>query len=1061
MRKLLYLSLILLLSNMSVTFAQKVLVTGQITDKNTGENLPGVNVLIKGTTEGTITNLNGEFSLKADPSKDVLIVSFIGFKSELVELKGRTKIEIGMSEDQEVLDEVVVVGYGTVKKKDLTGSIATVNNESLAKTTNTSLIDGLQGRVAGASIISNEGTPGAGLQFQIRGATSINSAGQPLYVIDGFPIEAVNLGVQSNSDMSSSGNPIADLNPADIESVQILKDASATAIYGSRGANGVIMITTKKGDKGSMKVFYNASYGVQHLPQSKRFELMNAQEYSKFMYERSLIESDNVTGVFDRTLEGDSKYRDWETMENPEGSNWQDAVFKEGYVMTHNLNFNGGNEHTRYNIGLGYYEHDGLVDNNTFKRYSSNIKINTKLNEKFNINFVTNLSRTSNDGIATGGGGGSVKSSGIVMQTLRTKPTLPLDYGADDEDFEVDDADLDLTNPLVTINDVTKKVTTNRLLANGTANYSILDNLVLTSRWGVNLQTVNFESFYPVSTGRGRRAIGGNGTGTMGNNEFITLLNENILNYNVKFGGKSELKAMVGFTMEESNRSYFSAVNNDFSYGGMGTDNFGVGLQPGIPTSRRERNALMSGLARVNYIYGGKLHLTASLRADGSSRFGENNKWGYFPSGAVAYTLSEESFFKDNVSFMNQLKLRASYGKTGNQNIANYTSIHQLGIANYVLDGSTLTGGLRAVNLANPDLKWETTEQYNAGIDLSFFESRLMANVDLYYKYTTDMLLNVELPATTGYKRQMSNLGSMENKGIELSLTGYIIDKKDLSWSSTLTWTANRNKVLDLGSEAGFLAVSYGNVSGRIIEGQPIGLFWGFEQDGYYNNLEEVNNVPSGHIYKNLVTVGQMRFKDLVKSEEDPEGLINDEDRTIIGSYQPKFYGGLSNNFKYKGFTLDVLLNFRYGGSVYNGTVADLTNSNNYSLNRLKAVGGEESFQEAQYDDENNLLNADQDANYPFVAAKYTTNMVDTFVEDGSFVRLQSVSLGYTIPNRIVKKMNMSRLNVYVRGENLYVLTNYSGFDPEVNMGGATLPGVDWGAYPRPVSYTVGLKATF
>jgi TonB-linked SusC/RagA family outer membrane protein len=1005
--------------------AQSLKVSGKVTDAGSGESLPGVNVIIKGTTTGVITNLDGFYSIEVPNSNSELNFSFVGYEPATVRVNGQSTLDIKLEVKATQLDEMVVVGYGVVHKSDLTGSVAKVRNEDLRQTTNTDITSSLQSRVSGVMIQSNEGSPGAGMSIQIRGASSVNASSQPLYVIDGFPVEMESLGINTGID-GPQPSALSNIDPNNIESIEILKDASAAAIYGARGANGVVLITTKSGKSGKTKLTFDASYGVQRV--TKKLDLLDSRGFAEYHF---LREGSNP----------DSKFADYQAYSSADTTNtdWQKELYGMGKVQNYSLGIQGGNDKTLFNINGGYFKHDGIIDHNTFERYSSDVKVNTKITDRLKADFVVRLGHTITDGVATGGGS-TPKSSGIVRQALRTSPLRPLDYSLEIAEAENDDEVSlnDLTNPFLFVSEVTNINNTTRIIGNFSLTYTILKGLDYKINVGTSHNNVKYEAYYPSTTGRGKNV---NGLGIVGQNQSRKWVHESILTYNTKIGDDHRLTAMGAYTTEESYSDKMMAQNTQFSYESLGTSFIGVGTEALTPFTSKEENSLMSYLGRINYSFKNRYLFTASFRADGSSRFGDDNKWGYFPSGSFAWRVSEENFLK-NSNIISSLKLRTSYGKTGNQRIGNYQSIASFGIENYTFNQIT-NAGVAYSRVANPGLKWETTDQYDAGFDLGLFEGKLMFTVDAYYKKTTDMLMKVPTPITSGFSNYMTNIGSMENRGLEISVNASIVNKKNFSWSSNLNISFNRNKVLSLGDGADYISVKD---YARVIVGQPIGIFWGFKQEGIMETEEQASLYSKSGSYRKFAKVGQRRYADLnPESSSDDKIVIDDKDKTIIGRYEPKFFGGFSNNIRYKNWSLDMLLSFKYGGDVFN--------ANRYNLegflhqhNRLASVL--------------DYWNPETNPNslMPVPGASDMGKAIDTWIEDGSYLRISAVTLNYSFPKVWLQRIGLTGARIYVKGENLHTFTNYSGYDPEVNMGGSLSPGYDFGAYPRSRTISFGLN---
>ncbi len=708
--------------------AQNFKITGEVIDGSSGEAIPGVNVTIKGSTVGVSTDIDGHYEISAKEG-DMLVFSFIGYNNRVRKVLKKSVINVRLDSNVEGLDEVVVIGYGTMKKSDLTGAVSSVKSEALQQAQSVNIAEALQGHTAGVMISSNEGSPGAGMSIQIRGASSLNASSQPLYVIDGFPIEMQSLGINTGIS-GSQPSPLNDIDPSSIESIEILKDASATAIYGARGANGVILVTTKGGKIGKSKISVDITGGVQVM--DSRLDLLDSRGYAEYMYLKE-------------GMSEDSEFKNYNTYADSTNTDWQDELFNLGEIKNVNVALTGGTKKTIYAISGGLYDHKGIVgNNNRFKRYTSNINLTHKYSSKLDINVNLKIAHTNTNGVATGGSG-TPKNAGIVRQIMRARPTRSVDYKTETLD-DLDDSGTvqDLTNPMLFVNEVVNNNTTTRIIGNAAATYRFLPGFSLKIRGGVNNNKVKYQAFYPKTTGKGKYD---NGLAIMGNNEFKTLVNENILTYIKKFNDHS-VNVMGAFALEETEMFKSEMENTQFEYDNLNINAIQSGTLPRTPTSKLEKSSLMSYLGRFNYSYKGRYMLTASFRADGSSRFGTENKWGYFPSGSLAWRASEEKFIKD-LGFISNLKFRASYGQTGNQRIGNYLSISQFSIENYVFN-DVVSSGLAPKSIGDTKLKWETTAQSNLGFDLGLFNNRILFTAEAYYKKTSDMLLKVNVPVTSG-----------------------------------------------------------------------------------------------------------------------------------------------------------------------------------------------------------------------------------------------------------------------------------------------------------------------
>ncbi|WP_020531937.1 SusC/RagA family TonB-linked outer membrane protein [Flexithrix dorotheae] len=1031
---------------------QQQMISGKVVSVEDGEPLPGVSILIKGTNNGTTTDFNGKYSLSA-PENGVLQFSFIGFETLEVGIGNQSTLDITLKPDMEQLEEVVVVGYGTVKKSDLTGSVSSVKAKELAKSTVSSFDQGLSGRAAGVQVTQQTGQPGGATSIRIRGGNSINSSNEPLYVIDGFPY-------YNDNNASSSGavsgapalNVLATLNPGDIENIEILKDASATAIYGSRGANGVILITTKRGKSGKGKVNFETYYGTQEV--IKTIPVLNARQYAEFR---------NMAFVDGRGQNGNGlpTYSDEEVAAMGEGTNWQDEIFRTAPIQNYQLTFNGGSDAVRYAISANYFKQDGVIINSDLERYSLRANLDADISKNLKIGNNLNLSYLSSNLARTGGGRSgtnSIQSPGagnIVQDALFYNPVIPVrdengEFTSDNNSDTKGDgggnqANTPNGNPVAFATLATQKSSTVRILENLFAEYSILENLKFKVMVGADIISNKENSYLPSSIIQGRTAP--NGAASIGNLQSISWLNENTLSYNTTLGTDHSFNALIGMTSQKYTSERLGASGRDFP-----TDvNQMYSLQSANIIDPSYSNyfdwSLLSYLFRINYGYKGKLLFTFSGRSDGSSKFGENNKFGFFPSAAIAYRIGDEEFFQGQ-SLMNDLKLRFSAGITGNQEIPPYQTISTLGINRYPYNNESPSIGYVPTQIGNPDIKWETTKQINLGFDVEFFSGRIALTGDIYYKKTDDLLLQVRLPFSSGFANSFNNIGAVENKGFELALNTVNFEG-DFSWTSQFNISANRNKVLDFGEEnERYIGSDYnlfkGQAVGLIRKGEPIGNFVGYINDGIIKNQTELDNAPkSGNDY-----IGSRRFVDL-----NGDNIINNEDRAVIGNALPDFIGGFNNSLKYKNFSLDFLFQFSVGNEIYNMTQLEheflngRQNNSTTVLNRF--IPG---------------VNEDTDVaragNPPYI---YFRQSHSRWIEDGSYIRLKNLTLSYDLPvdNLDIKWLRSSR--VYVSGQNLWLLSDYRGYDPEVNINpqSNTLIGFDYASYPSAKVYMIGLNFGF
>ncbi|CAM4070800.1 TonB-linked outer membrane protein, SusC/RagA family [Pedobacter westerhofensis] len=990
---------------------------GTVIDAKTKETLIGAIVHIQGTTHEVSTDKSGSFSfVTGQKFPYTLTVSFIGYEKATV-VVDQSPVVISLKESFNQLNDVIVVGYGTQKKADLTGAIASISESEFKKTPVTSLDNGLRGRASGVQVTSTSNQPGGGTSIRIRGSNSVNTGSEPLYVIDGFPIYNDNNSFSSGVISGPKTNALALINPNDIVSIEVLKDASATAIYGSRGANGVVLVTSKKGQAGADKIEFNSYVGIQKV--AKTIPVLNATDFAKLVNEAN----------------GSKIYTDQQIASFGEGINWQNEIFRDAPVQNYQLGVSGGDQKTKYAVSLNYFDQEGVVIHSGFKRYSARFNFEKKLTDQLTFGSTVTSSRTGGNQVlsATSGGEGTI---GVVAAALAFSPILPVRNASGAYTLE-NDRGIPMGNPVATANEITNESFTNRTLANVFAELKLVKGLALRSSVGADLLN-NKEKYYAPRTVLAGYTV--QGLGRVGSLNSNSWLNENTLSYTNTLG-KHSLNALAGFTIQKNKSESIISSASGFVNDNLKADNLGSGAVINSPVTAVNSFSLMSYLGRVNYAYANKYLLTLTARVDGSSKFGANNKYGFFPSGSLAWKLSEEDFIKQ-LDVFSALKLRGSYGKTGNQEIASYQSLAGLTSFSYII-GDKVVKGFAPGNIPNPDLKWESTAQTDIGLDAGFFNNRLNVTVDAYYKKTTNMLLFINVPWSTGFSSALQNIGSLENKGLELSLNANILDK-GLKWNANFNISWNKNKVLDLGSVSQILTGEingYLKISDPIViqPGQPLGSFYGYVSEGIFQNTAEV----AASAQKTAVP-GDRRYADL-----NGDGKIDASDRKFIGNAQPKFFGGMSHDFAYKSFDLGFSVNWVYGNEILNSTRAELDlptgqkNSSQRVLNRWTATNPSNTIQRASL-------------NRAFLFS-------DALLEDGSYLRLNTVTLGYHLPAKVVKALRISNLKVYASALNLLTITHYTGYDPESNQSGQNniLRGIDSDSYPNARTFLLGLNVGF
>ncbi len=1041
-KTVLFLLLSLLLSSM-ISAQNQLKVTGTVTDSDNVPIIGATLILRDNPSVGTITDEDGKFSLQL-PADAVLTVSFVGYQTQLVVVGGRTDLRITLLEDDKLLDEVVVVGYGTMRRGDLTGSIASIRSEELTKTNPSTLAEALQGKIAGVRVNSQSGEPGSGINIEIRGANSINAGSQPLYVIDGIPMD-VNEDEVATSDVGNStrANPLAFLNPADIQSVDILKDASAAAIYGARGANGVILITTKSGRAGKTNITANLSYGVTEV--TKRIDMINGQEYANYRYERY---PNSQAWAID--TDGDGIRDSPRDVSHLPSYNWQDELFRQGAVSQVNLSMQGGRDNTTYTASLGYEKINALVKNNDFTSYSGRIRLDHQASDKLKIGANVYWGKTLNKGVASSGGGGG-QWSGLIQEIYTYRPVLIYDPSSEDEPISL----------MSNVMEAYRETDFNRIVGNAFLEYNIMKGLRLRVQGGGTTTASKLTEFFGNNTIWGRVP---NGRAALRHTQTNAFSQTNTLTFNKTVTKGHVLSGVAGFEVNTYKLETLFTRAENFEDQSTGAFDMTKALitQPTV-TNITETNR-MSFFGRLNYSIRQKYIFTGTLRADGSSNLGRGNRFGYFPSMAFAWRALDEPFMKKQDVF-SDLRFRLSYGVTGNDRITPYQSLAQLSPAYYASNGN-LVYGIAPITSENPFLKWETTEQYNLGIDAAVLNGRIALTAEAYYKITNGMLLNSEIAGQSGFVRQWQNIGDMENKGLEFTLNTINVDTRDFKWNSTFNIYFNRNKVVSLGGTAD-IPVIFGNGYltdvGIVREGQPLGTAFGYVWDGIYQiddftwQNDSDPRIPHGdrdYVLKEgiptltgaAVIPGVFRYKDL-----DGNNEINADDRKIISNSNPKFAGGLANEFSYRNFTLHMFFEGVYGNDIFNAFPT-----------RVEAGQGADAYNLTRVYWENRWTPENPSNRYASITSNNTDQYVSTYyVEDGSYLRFRTLSLSYNFRPKILKRLGVTNLRAYASVDNLHVWTNYSGLDPDVRSNNNLLPGYDRLAYPRARTYLFGIDMTF
>ncbi len=1025
-------------------------ITGIVRDQ-AGNILVGASVVQKDGNIGTVTDAKGAFSITVPGGTD-LHISYTGFISQTVRTANLNYIEVTLMEDVQNMEEVTVVGYGTVNKKDLTGAVTGIKSEDIMQSRPVSLVNAMQGRMAGVQISSQSGELGANSRISIRGATSVYGSSQPLYVIDGIQMD-VNANEIASAKMGNGSqlDPLASINPADIESIEVLKDASATAIYGSRGANGVILVTTRSGRAGRSRINYDGNVNLGVV--SKRIDVLGASDFIDY---RKIIDPNSPLFYSDSNRDG--AYNELDSPLDPyalPSHDWQDEMLRTAISHNHNLSLDGGNEKTQYSGSVGYTKYQGIIINNNYQRVTSRLKLDHQSTERLKVgtNFNTSFSKF-NGASQSGGEGGTF--NGVVQSLVTSRPVEVFVPSWDNTGVYV--------SPISMLEDAIKSTSIIRANMNAYADYKIMEGLTFNTSVGGILSSSKGDEFYGKNTEWG---AGNNGRAIVSESRAYNIANTNQLTYKKDFGW-SKLDAIAVFELNHYNYESFGVDNGNYLDENNGPYNISKGSVLNSLYSFRDVNNRVSYLSRINYDLYGRYLFTVSLRADGSDKFGKANRYGYFPSAAAAWRLSEEKFLQ-NVDFLSDLKLRLSYGRTGNERIPSHQ--YMANMENSYYNG---TLGLSPSTMANPDLKWEATDQYNAGLDLGIFNNRIQLTMDAYRKITNDMLMPAPVPSQSGFSSQWKNMGRIDNEGIEIQLSTVNIRNSNFEWSTNFNISTNRNTVRDLGG-VDFIPVNIGggwitNV-GRVMIGHPIGTAYGYVFDGVYQ-LDEFtwqnNSDPSipfddrsftlkdgvVSVQGTNVKPGSFKFKNLNGSADN---IVDEEDQTIISRSNPKFFGGINNTFRYKGIELSIFLNGSYGNQIFNES-------------RFRLEGGTPlAWLNLSQDFWNNRWTPENPTNeYGTFSldTKNTTSMKTSsyYVEDASFLRLKTLSLGYTVPNDLLKRAgmgNVSNLKLYATADNLYTWTSYTGFDPEIDSNNALLPGFDRISYPRTRSIIFGINLTF
>ncbi|MBD2755997.1 TonB-dependent receptor [Spirosoma validum] len=1001
-------------------------VSGKVTS-DAGEGLPGVSVVIKGTTTGTVTDVNGNFTLNVSDNNATLVFSFVGFQSKEVVVNNQTTLNVTLATDVQSLSEVVVVGYGTQRRQELTTAVTSVSSKSLERQPVAGFDQALQGQAPGIQVTSPTGAPGAGINVRIRGNNSVSLSNSPLYVIDGVPVlptydRELSVGNQRP-------NPLNTLNPSDIQSIDVLKDGAAAAIYGLRASNGVVVITTKRGKSGKAQVSFNAYYGIQQL--RKKIPLLNSRQFAQYYNDaqRAAGQSPSFTNL-------DSL---------PYNTDWQDAVYRQAAIRNYQISLSGGTDKTKYYVSGGYFKQDGIALNSGFDRYNFKLNLDQQMSTRFRLGTSLNLSRTNTNGSVRSELGAG--NSGTVLGALAQIPIIPIRNA--NGTYSINPFQ-QFDNPVGNLLETRNNAVIYQVIGNAYGELDILKNLTFKSSFGLDFRSQIENEFvsrdYPGLQNASSATRGSARTGT---NQQLIWLWENTVTYDPNIGDKHNLTLLAGQSTQVSDR--FTSGASVTGFPSNAVPYLSAGTQFTRPSSYQDQWGLFSLFARAIYNYDERYLATLSLRADGSSRFSSNNRFGYFPAVSLGWRVSREPFFPQN-SAVNDLKVRASFGANGNQEIGAYDRFSTYSSGYNYANASGVSGGIAPDRIGNNLLSWETTYQYNAGVDAGFFKDRLTVNVDAYLKQTKNLLTSVPLPYNAGAQspQTIQNIGTVQNKGFEIGINSANIQSESngFTWSSNLNFSLNRNEVIDIGT----LRNDQGQEVDRTIigdytitqKGAPLGAFYGYVVQGIFQTTDEITGAAT--------QPGQPRPGDIRFSDLNGDGRIDASDRTVIGNPNPNFIAGFTNNFSYKGFELSLFFQGSFGNDIYNQNrvtiegMSDPLNQTTAVLNRWTPTNTSNTMPRAvRYDPNQNN--------------RFSTR----FVEDGTYVRLKNLTVAYNLPGKLVNKAKINGVRVYVTGQNLLTFTNYSGYDPEVSADPFSSVGFgrDYGVYPQARTYTAGLSVTF
>ena len=1033
------------------------------------EPMIGATIMVEGTSTGTVTDIDGNFSLTVPQGKSRIVVSSVGYTTQTINIGGKKEFRIVMEEDSKLMDEVVVVGYGTMKKRDLSGAMSQLKGDDLMKGGAIDLAHGMQGKIAGVQINQSDGAPGGGMSIVVRGANSFSTSSQPLFIVDGVPFETGSTPGNGATGSEQTSNPLSFINPHDIENIEILKDASATAIYGSRGANGVVIVTTKRGKAGKPKVEFAATFGVSSV--AKKLDMLDPVTYAEYQNEQvgndqyylgsrttnlpypgkwsyqydstehwNLYNTGKYTGTPEDYRLGGWFYDEYGNATQLGIADWQDEIFQTAWSQDYNLSVSGGDDRGYYSFSGNYAKQDGTIKNSGYERWALRANIARKVYDWLEIglntsftNSTTNFANTLN------------YNTGVVRSALLFPPT----YGPDMDTTQSDDLNWLAANPAAYVRNTKDELNAINFFSSAFFEVKLFPFLKFRQNLGLSYNDSHRGSYYDRHTQEGKTPI--NGKASHASNIWKGLTAESIFTFDYTFNEIHKFNATLGFTVEKGSWNNESTVAQNFPDDLTMDNDLSRALNKATLQSDKGEQQLVSFLGRINYSLLDKYLFTASLRSDGSSKFTDRNKWATFLSGAFAWRASEEKFIKDLNIFSN-LKFRVSYGETGNQGIGSYRTLAQMAVANYSFDGS-LTSGQAMVNWRGPvdeNIMWETTAQYNAGIDFGWMDNRLTFTVDYYHKKTRDLLQEVKIAPSTGFSNKLTNSGNVTNEGLEFTLGYDVFRHGDFKWNLNANIAFNKNTIGGLNGDQYANTLWYGADNVFIQRnGCPIGAIFGYVEDGFYDNEAEVRADPkytTASAATVLSKIGEIKYVDV-----NGDGLINDADRVIIGDTNPDFVWGFTNNLSWKNFSLSFMFQGSQGNDLFNGNLQDIKLGNIGNITR---------------DAYNHRWTADnyENAKWPKASSGYERNFLisDRYIEDGSYIKLKNVSLSYNWI-RPFKSTAIENVMFTFSASNLFTITDYSWYDPDVNAFGSdsSRRGVDIYSYPSSRSFSLGINVTF